>query len=310
MDKKKLLGDPEKHETLRRRSSTYKEIDKPKIGIIGMGFVGGAIAHGFALTSELLIYDKYNDYYDSLEGTVLNSDFIFVCVPTPMDDSGAQDLSNVYNAVEAIDEVSTNRKIIILKSTVMPGTTRKLANDFLGHSFVFNPEFLTARAAKIDFLNQTRIILGGQSSTYALFEVEKMYRTRFTHTPIFKTSFEAAELVKYMCNCFFAVKIAFLNEFYDMTQEMTDVCYEEMRDMFLTDYRIGNSHTDVPGHDGDRGYGGACFPKDMNAIIHWAKNNGLFADMCSAAEKVNKRVRKDKDWEDIKGATSKNNYEA
>jgi UDPglucose 6-dehydrogenase len=281
-------------------------MDKPKIGIIGMGFVGGAIAHGFALSADLKIYDKYNNVYDSLEDTVNNADFIFACVPTPMRDDGSQDLENIYDAVKAVDRVAIKKKILIIKSTLMPGTTRLLANSFLRHSFVFNPEFLTARAAKIDFLNQTRIILGGW--TQDLNKVEEMYRTRFTHTPIFKTTYEAAELVKYMCNCFFATKIAFLNEFYDMAK-VTGVPYEDLRDMFLSDFRIGNSHTDVPGHDGDRGYGGACFPKDMNAIIHWAEDNGFFADMCRAAEKVNKRVRENKDWEDIKGATSKNNYE-
>jgi UDPglucose 6-dehydrogenase len=278
-----------------------------------MGFVGGAIAHGFALTSDLKIYDKYNNVYDSLEDTVNNSDFIFICVPTPMRDDGSQDLANIYDAIKAVDAVAAELKILIIKSTLMPGTTRLLANSYPEHSFVFNPEFLTARAAKIDFLNQTRIILGGDlvtgfDSTFVLDVVEKMYRTRFTHTPIFKTTFEAAELVKYMCNCFFATKIAFLNEFYDMA-EVAGVPYEDLRDMFLSDFRIGNSHTDVPGHDGDRGYGGACFPKDMNAIIHWARDNGFYADMCKAAEKVNKRVRENKDWEDIKGATSKNNYE-
>jgi UDPglucose 6-dehydrogenase len=305
---KKFFGNPEKHKMLRRRSVTYKE-NKPRIGIIGMGFVGGAIAHGFVLTADLKIYDKYNNMYDSLEDTVNHSDFIFVCVPTPMRDDGTQDLSNVYNVVESIDEVAKHRKIIILKSTVTPGTTRKLANTFLGHSFVFNPEFLTARAAKIDFLNQTRIILGGDKESFVLSEVQQMYRTRFTHTPIFRTTWEAAELVKYMCNCFFAVKIAFLNEFYDMAK-FADVPYNELRDMFLSDYRIGNSHTDVPGHDGDRGFGGACFPKDINAMITWADEHAYFVDMLEAAELVNNRVRKDKNWEDIKGATSKNNYEA
>lgn len=305
---KKFFGNPEKHKTLRRRSVTYKE-NKPRIGIIGMGFVGGAIAHGFVLTADLKIYDKYNNMYDSLEDTVNYSDFIFVCVPTPMRDDGTQDLSNVYNVVESINEVAKHRKIIILKSTVTPGTTRKLANTFLGHSFVFNPEFLTARAAKIDFLNQTRIILGGDKESFVLSEVQQMYRTRFTHTPIFRTTWEAAELVKYMCNCFFAVKIAFLNEFYDMAK-FADVPYNELRDMFLSDYRIGNSHTDVPGHDGDRGFGGACFPKDINAMITWADEHAYFVDMLEAAELVNNRVRKDKNWENIKGATSKNNYEA
>ena len=282
-------------------------MSKPNIGLIGFGFVGKAVVHGFTLHANIKIYDKYQQGLDTLEDTVHNSDYIFVCVPTPMKETGSQDLSCVFDVMDSIKRITDKPKTIILKSTIIPGTTRKLANTYKDYTFVFNPEFLTERTAKLDFINSARIVLGG-NDVNGLTKVEEMYRTRFTHTPIYKTSWEGAELVKYMANCFFAVKISFLNEFYDIATFL-NIPYEELRDMWLADFRIGNSHTDVPGHDGSKGFGGKCFVKDINALTKWADKKGLKTDTLKAAVKVNNRVRQDKDWENIKGATTKNNYE-
>lgn len=280
---------------------------KPRIGVIGFGFVGKSVVHGFCLHADLKIYDKYQTGLNTLEETVKESDYLFICVPTPMSDDGSQDLSCIYDVIEKINKLDVTEKIIIIKSTVIPGTTRKIAEKYPYHFFVFNPEFLTERSAKLDFINTARIILGG-SDQIILDSVEKMYRVRFTHTPIYKTSFEGAELVKYMNNCFFSVKVLFLNEFYEIANKL-DIPYDELKNMFLADYRVGNSHCDVPGHDGHMGVGGLCFPKDTNALVKWADKNGLHADIIRAAIKVNERVRPEKDWENRKGATTKNNYE-
>ena len=280
-------------------------MDKPKLGIIGFGFLGKAFAHGFILHADLKIYDKYDNTYDSLKDTVNESDYIFVGVPTPMNDDGTQDLSSMDDAVKAINLVAKTRKIIVLRSTIVPGTTRNYAMMYPKHDFVFCPEFLTERQYKLDFINTSRIILGGEDKITS--KLEEVYRKRFSYTPIYRTTWEAAELVKYMANCFFAVKVSFLNEMYDLA-ERVGVSYESLRDMWLADGRIGNSHIDVPGHDGNRGYGGRCFPKDVKALYKWAEACGLRADMCRMADIVNERVRPVKDWESIKGATSKNNY--
>lgn len=280
-------------------------MEKPKMGIIGFGFLGRAMTHGFILHADIKIYDKYDNTYDSLDDTVNESDFIFVGVPTPMHDDGSQDLSNMDDAVKSIVEVAKSRKIIVLRSTAIPGTTRNYARKYKNHDFVFCPEFLTERKAKLDFINAARFILGGDREITA--RVEEAYRVRFTHTPIYHTTWEAAEVVKYMANCFFAIKVSFLNEMHDIAEHV-GVPYEELRDMWLADQRIGNSHTDVPRHDGLRGYGGKCFPKDVQAFIKWAENQGLGADMCKAANRVNERVRETKDWLDIKGATSEYDY--
>lgn len=279
---------------------------RKKIGIVGFGFIGRAIAHGFALHADIKMYDKYDDSYFSIEETVNDSEFIFLCVPTPMKESGEQDLSDILNAISDITRVANEQKIIIIKSTVVPGTARKVADHFPEHFFVSNPEFLTERTYKLDFINTSRIIIGGDE-TEVLDKAEEMYRTRFTHTPIYKTTWEGAEVVKYMANCFFALKVSYLNEMYEIAEKI-GVPYNELRDMFLSDYRIGNSHVDVPGHDGLRGFGGKCFPKDMKAFIKWGEENNSNLLTLRAAEMVNRRVREEKDWEKIKGVTTKYNY--
>ena len=277
-----------------------------KIGIIGCGFVGKAVASGFSLHSKIRIYDKYDNSYDSLNDTVNESDYLFICVPTPMDENGKQDLSIIYEVIESVVEITNSKKTIILKSTIIPGTTRMMAEKYSDHDFVFNPEFLTQRTAHLDFINASRIIIGGLKE--ATDHVELLYRDRFVATPIFKTTWEAAEVVKYMCNCFFAMKISFLNEFYDIANHI-GVPFEELRNMWIADGRIGNSHIDVPGHDGDRGYGGKCFPKDVRSFFNWAESIGCTAYMPRAANHVNNLVRNNKDWLDIKGATSHNSYD-
>lgn len=278
---------------------------KNKIGIIGFGFLGTALAHGFSSCAEIKIYDKYSGVYDNIEDTVNESDFIFVGVPTPMRDNGSQDLSSMDDAVEGVVNAATSKRIIILRSTIIPGTTRNYAEKYPDHEFVFFPEFLSERTSKLDFINPTRIILGGDE---AVWDVEELFRMRFPHTPFYITTWESAEVAKYMANCFSAVKLSFMNELYDISQHL-NVNYEELRDMaLLASGWVGNMHVDVPGHDNQRGYGGKCLKKDIQAFINWAKENDLHLDMCEAAEKVNGRVREVKDWLDIKGATTGNNY--
>lgn len=281
---------------------------KESIGIIGFGFIGGAVVHGFGHGDcvGIKIYDKYNDFYDTLEDTVNSSKFLFVGVPTPMNDDGSQDLSNCDDAVKDIVEVAKDRKVIIIKTTILPGTTRRYAERYPGHDFIHNPEFLTERTAKLDFITAARIILGGEDRVTE--EVEKLYRVRFPHIPIYKTTWEGAEVSKYMANCFYAAKIIFMNEMYDVAEHI-NVPYEDLKNMLLSSGWVNIMHTDVPGHDGERGYGGKCFPKDVKAFVRWAEVNGLSLEMCRSTDCVNERIRKKKDWFDIKGATSKNDYD-
>jgi len=267
-----------------------------KLGIIGCGFVGGAVAQGFSLHADLKIYDKAKAF-DSLEETI-NQDILFLCLPTPMRRNGEQNLDIMDEVISGINDLAEETKIIVIKSTVVPGTTRKYAEKYPKHQFVMNPEFLTARSARLDFINSSRIVIGAERVTsLSGHAVAALYRKRFPSTPIFPTTWEGAELIKYMANCFFALKITYMNEIYDVCQSL-GLDYDQLKAMFVADGRIGNSHLDVPGFDGDRGFGGTCFPKDTSAFALWARRNGTPVKTVELAFEYNKQIRKKIDWEE------------
>ena len=275
------------------------------IGIIGFGYVGRAIQHGFAQTCDFRIYDINPTISENtLEEVCKDSEYIFVCVPTPMKSTGECDISIVEYTVKKCHKYLKNTdKILIIKSTVVPFTTYMLKNKYPHMRIVFNPEFLTARTYKLDFINSARIILGGNIADTR--KVEILYRKRFPDksVPIYHTDSTTAETVKELANCFLATKVLLCNEFYDICDKI-GVDYNEVMEMILADGRIGRSHTDVPGHDSKRGISGVCFPKDMNAMIHMAKALGVEPMIMEAAWKKNLQVRPKKDWEKLSGVVS------
>jgi len=272
----------------------------PKVGIVGCGFVGGAIAQGFSTFAEIKIFDKLKPGFDSME-EVAAQDFIFVSVPTQTKKSGEQVLEHLLEVGEKLNVLSrlnARRPVVILKSTMLPGTTRMLADRFQAPRWVFSPEFLTARAARLDFINAARIVIGmDRSDPEPAHLVKELFAFRFPTTPIHMMGWEEAELVKYMANCFFSLKVSYLNEIFDVCQAL-GADYEVVKAAWLADGRIGNSHHQIPGHDGDRGFGGTCFPKDLKAFVAWAGKNGLPVRTLSAAQEVNLSVRKKIDWEE------------
>tara|TARA_R110000824_G_scaffold368992_1_gene558385 strand:+ start:1952 stop:2800 length:849 start_codon:yes stop_codon:yes gene_type:complete len=274
------------------------------IGIVGNGFVGSAIVAGFTLSvKEVRIYDtNSNRATHSLQDTV-NSDFIFVGVPTPMNSfDGALDLSIMDRVLQEINENNKRQdNIVIIKSTVVPGTVEKYIEAYPNLNIVYNPEFLTERAARLDFINSSRIVIGGTPEN--LQKVKSLYRLRFPYKTIVETDITTAQFIKYMANCFFAVKIAFMNEMKQGADAM-NVDWDSAMRGFTLDGRIGNSHLDVPGHDGLRGFGGKCFPKDINAFMNTFKEVGVYPAIMKAAWDKNLEVREEKDWEKIKWATS------
>jgi UDPglucose 6-dehydrogenase len=277
-----------------------------KIGIVGNGFVGSAIAAGFSLHAEVSIYDKDpRRSLDSLEKTVNDSEFIFVGVPTPMESTSDGTISldildSVMGEIDTLNHRTDN--IFILKSTIVPGTTQRYIEKYPNLNIIFNPEFLTERAARLEFINASRIVLGGHPALCA--RVEGLYRDRFPITKIIKTDTKSAEFIKYMCNCFFAMKVSFMNEMRQAAY--TDALnWEDVMDGFLTDGRIGNSHIDVPGHDGNFGFGGKCFPKDINAFIKYFEEKEINPMLLKATWDKNLEVRKNHDWLNIKDAVSK-----
>ena len=276
-----------------------------KIGIVGKGFVGSAVENGFSpntgCDAEVRVYDKNpSRSLHSLEETVNKSDVVFISVPTPAGIDGKIDLTILNDAINDINEVSINRETIFLvRSTVVPGTTSNIQQTFPKLRIVFNPEFLTERSANFDFINQTRFILGGSKDNTT--KVADLFRDRFGESiPVIETNYKTAELIKYMNNCFFATKVSFLNEMYQVA-EKSGVDWEVALDGFVRDGRIGHSHMNVPGHDGKLGFGGSCFPKDIQAIINYGESLGLNMNTLKGVWDTNLEVRPERDWEQLKG---------
>ena len=276
-----------------------------KVGIIGRGFVGSAVQFGFSpnvgCDAEVRVYDKdISKSTHSLEETVNKSDFIFLSVPTPSNPDGSMNidvLDNVLNEIQLINKRIGN--VILIRSTVTPGTTTRLAKKFTKLNIVFNPEFLTERSAKFDFINQSRFILGGRKRNTA--KVARLFKWRFGESiPVVETNFNTAEMIKYMNNCFFATKVSFMNEM-KLIADASNVDWNMAVEGFVRDGRIGHSHLSVPGPDGRWGFGGSCFPKDIQAMISYGNDLGIETSTLKGAWDTNLAVRPERDWEKLKG---------
>ncbi len=275
------------------------------IGIIGKGFVGTAVAHGFSQAvgydSVIRIYDKNPERsVNDLEEVISYSDFIFISVPTPSNQDGSINLDILETCLSEINTKNDKQKpIYLIRSTVVPGTTRILQEKFKELTLVFNPEFLTERSANFDFISQSRFVLGGLEGSVN--KVADLYKHRFGDSvSIIKTDFESAELIKYVCNTFFATKVSFLNEM-KMISDKVNANWEDVVEGFVRDGRVGHSHTQVPGPDGKFGFGGSCFPKDIQAMIDFGDSLGLDLAVLKGAWNTNLTVRPERDWENLKG---------
>jgi len=267
---------------------------KFKVGIIGNGFVGEAVSFAFSTISDIYIYDIDPQKKINSLDSVHSCDFVFICVPTPMFEDGSQDLSYI----ESVFKNTTNRPIYILKSTVLPGTTQMLFKKYSNCKIIFSPEFLTEKNAKFDFINQSRLILGGDLKLTN--KVKILFNHRFKNINIIQTDSKTAELTKYMNNTFFATKVSIMNEFKLLCDKIGGN-WEDALTGFSSDSRVGNSHLNVPGHDKKLGYGGSCFPKDVNAILNFSKKNDLELNTIKGGWITNLKVRPEKDWEFSQG---------
>ena len=273
------------------------------IGIIGQGYVGTAIKSGFEKYYELETYDKFSTSKSTvnLHDLVLLSDVIFVCVPTPMNVDGSCYIGIVEEVISEVNEISISSEsnpIVVLKSTVPPGTTDRLNKKCKGINIIFNPEFLTEANFIEDFKNQTRIILGGtRKGTNVLRQV---YSKVFPTAHIIKTGSITAEMVKYMTNAYLATKVSFSNEIKQICDKL-DIDYDKVVEYATLDDRLGKTHLSVPGPDGDLGFGGHCLPKDINALISVAHELNIQTEVLEAVVETNDKVRKNRDWEDMKG---------
>lgn len=275
-----------------------------KVGIIGYGFVGEATGRGFASSKKNRVFwfDKYKKSPNTFDEVVKNSEFIFICVPTPMfRDYSGMDMSIVKSVLDLIvPKVSGTDKIIIVKSTSLPGTTAEYANKYPKVNFVMNPEFLTQKRANEDFLSPARTVIG-VSKKHTGDRLKQLYKTILPKKQkFFITGLTEAEIIKYMSNLMLASKVLLANEFYELTQKV-GADYQQIYKAVEADPRIG-THLAVPGPDDDLGFGGACFPKDMLGLLAFAQNKRIDMSALSAIWKKNIKIRKSRDWEHMDNA--------
>ena len=223
-----------------------------KLTLIGYGFVGKAVHNVLKDYYDVKIVDpKYND--DVIDD---KSDGYIVCVPTPSSDTGACDMSIIFDVIKQCP----GDKPILIKSTISLEGWEIISN--MNKSITFSPEFLTAANANEDFKNQKTMLFGGDDIDFW----EDIFILAKGFTPVYGT-IEELILTKYLRNSFLATKVAFFNEVYDFCSSL-GINYENIADLVGMDERITKSHMQIPGPDGERGFGGACFPKDTKALMY------------------------------------------
>ena len=218
-------------------------------------------------------------FTNDLKMAVEKSDIIYITVDTPQNDDGSANLENVYKVVEYISGLLLKNKIVVLKSTVPVGITDNIQNILKDCSVVYNPEFLRQGSALNDFMHPERIILGS-SSADAVNVLKEIYEKFCKNIIVMDT--KSAEITKYAANTFLSAKISFINEIAQIC-EKSGADIEKVREGICTDSRIGNDFLSA-----GLGYGGSCFPKDVNALIHTAQELGINADILKAVRERNK----------------------
>lgn len=258
--------------------------------IIGHGFVGKAVDYGFSIPDEdkFIVDPLYNTTIKELPWLGIQETFVFICVPTPMGENGKID-SAIIESV--FDEITTKypEATVIVKSTITPEIIRK----FHGYKkFVYNPEFLTEKSANEDFVNPFMHVFGGRPEiTQRVEELYKFY-SLCKPCPVYHMSAIDASFVKYGINSFLATKVLWFNQFYDVVNRQKGN-FNKIVSAITEDNRVGRSHTTVPGFDGKRGFGGACFPKDTAAFYNMDNSFTVLNEVIKCNNEYRKQYEKD-----------------
>lgn len=257
-----------------------------KIGLIGMGFVGSALKQSFESRGQsVVVYDKYKNV--GIFEDVLDTEIIFLCLPSLFIEGYGYDLSAIQESCRKLSQ-KKYQGLVVLKSTVEPGTTKFLIETF-NLNMVYNPEFLTARTAFEDFDNQEHIVIGYEN-VYLATGLVGLFSRLYPQATISVSSTSEAEAMKVFCNCFYAVKVMIFNEYYLMCQKL-GLDFETVKDMMFKNGWINPMHTTVPGPDGKFAYGGACFPKDTNALNYFMSKLGTPHEVLEATIKEKNKIR-------------------
>lgn len=264
---------------------------KKRIAIIGLGYVGHAHEIFFKDKFDIVVYDPPLGFSD--KELVNKADLAIISVPTPMAKDGSADVSIVEETLRWL-----RVPLIVIKSTVPPGTTQRLIKKYkLKRCLVFSPEFIGEGGYPVphwegmphptDMKLHRAFIFGGEQNTMKkILPFFTAVRGPFAEYRM--TDSTTAELAKYMENSWIATKVIFCNEFFDIAK-VFGVSYDELRELWLSDARVGRSHTLV--YSNKRGFDGKCIPKDINGIYHASRKRGYSAPFLGAIIETNKRYR-------------------
>jgi nucleotide sugar dehydrogenase len=251
-----------------------------RIGIIGFGFVGSAVYSSYKDKVECLIKDEQKGYHCSYS-EIKQCDAIFICVPSPETINGECDPSILQSVIENLSDYSG---VIISKVTAPPDVYSELT----GTNLFYVPEFLTARNSVEDYKNTKNLIIGGSKDHHMAEYIIKLGLPNVEQ--VCYVTLKEASVIKYTTNTFLSVKVVFMNEIKQLCDKIS-VDYDTVKQSICLDSRIGSTHLDVPGYDGQFGYGGACFPKDMSALLKFSEKNDLSLSLVSQAIITNNKLR-------------------
>lgn len=256
-----------------------------KIAVIGHGFVGEAITQNIISNFKPVIIDPAKGYTATYDEIKKNCSAVFVCVPSPRGQEGNCDTSIVEDVFNKLEDYTGT---IISKVTAPPEFyehwNRKLPN------LVYVPEFLRADSSLTDFSNTEWIIVGGAVTAYQRDAARILKDIQPSIKQVEYCGIGQAAFVKYSINSFLATKVVFMNELSQLA-ESHNYDWKHLAYLIKMDKRVGDSHTQVPGSDGHYGFGGACFPKDTEALLKYAEDRGINLNTLGAAVKKNTLLR-------------------
>lgn len=256
---------------------------------IGSGFVGNALHKSFKENGvTTAVYDKFQKIGSI--NSVLDSNILFLCLPTPYLQGEGFDLSAIHENLQKLSE-HKYAGLCVIKSTVLPGTTRFLSERY-NLSIAHNPEFLTERTAFEDFNNQKYIILGSLETSRLFDDLILLYKKLYPEATISVCTPEESEAMKLFSNSFYAQKVMIFNEFYSLCNSI-GLDFGRVKELMLKNGWIAPHHISVPGPDGRIAYGGHCFPKDTNALNEMMKKNGSFNAVLEASILERNKMRDD-----------------
>lgn len=251
------------------------------VGIIGLGFVGSAIMAYFKTD---IVFDKFKDGGIGSLKCCLNAKFLFICLPTLYNiQTQEYDIESINETLYMLNEYMYDGYVLI-KSTLEPTRTESFAEKYSHLKIIHNPEFLSARTAVDDYKNQKTIILGYTATItpHDKDQITGFFKNKFPCAQVIECSSNESECTKIFCNSFYAAKIQIFNEFYDLCITQ-DIDFENVKSSMLSLGWINPMHTDVPGSDGKLSFGGACFPKDISALVSYMDKYGICNSVLKAA---------------------------